>query len=42
MGKGFGRGGGVSEDRARYYPPEIMPFALCAACLDSILKPSKI
>ena len=38
MGKGYDRGGGISEDGARYYPPELITFALCAACLGIVLK----
>ncbi len=30
-----------TKDKARYFPPEIMPFALCAACLDIVLEQSE-
>ena len=30
-----------TKDRARYYAPEMMPFALCAACLDVVLERSE-
>jgi len=29
------------KDKSRYYPPEIMPFALCSACLDVVLEQSE-
>jgi len=30
-----------SEDKARYYPPEMIPFAVCSACLDVVLEQSE-
>jgi hypothetical protein len=29
------------KDKSRYYPPEMIPFALCSACLDVVLEQSE-
>ena len=29
------------KDKNRYYPPEMIPFALCSACLDVVLEQSE-
>ena len=30
-----------TKDKGRYYPPEMMPLALCSACLDIIMEQIK-
>jgi len=30
-----------TKDKARYYPPEMIPFTLCSACLDIVLEQSE-
>lgn len=29
------------KDKSRYYPPEMMPFVLCSACLEIVLDESE-
>jgi len=31
----------LAKDQARYYPPEMMPFSLCTACLEIVLEQSE-
>jgi hypothetical protein len=38
MGKGSGGDGGNLQDKARYYPPEIIPFSFGLVCLEIVLK----
>jgi hypothetical protein len=32
---------GNSKDKARYYPPEVMPYLLCGVCLEVVLENSE-
>jgi hypothetical protein len=40
MEKGYSGGGGISKDKALYYPPELIPIIFRAACLGLVLKES--